>query len=144
MVAGSFRLTFPALICWTNFCGRASTSTFKPTARAVLGLTPGPTPPLCAALNGFVELQGVAPERFVAESVEAKDLPALRQHLLTVRIDHFVEVSVTCSSIRLCTVADETGAGWAEVRMTTNRAIAMIASDSEPFVTHRYLPSRSE
>lgn len=35
----------PALICATNAAGSAAASTFKPSARAVFGLTPSPTPP---------------------------------------------------------------------------------------------------
>jgi len=45
VVAGSSRLTWPCLILSTRSDGRASMSTFKPTASAVFGLTPGPTPP---------------------------------------------------------------------------------------------------
>src|SRR5688572_1616069 len=45
VVAGSSRLTLPALICAFTCSGSASTSTFRPTARAVFGLTPAPTPP---------------------------------------------------------------------------------------------------
>ena len=43
--AGSLRLTFPAFRDLMRDCGRASWSTFNPTARAVSGSTPGPTPP---------------------------------------------------------------------------------------------------
>ena len=48
VVAGSSRFTLPAFICSTRSAGSASTSTFKPTASAVFGLTPGPTPPSLA------------------------------------------------------------------------------------------------
>src|SRR3954454_5955435 len=43
---GSLRSTCPAARASLMLVGRASTSTFRPTARAVFGLTPGPTPPL--------------------------------------------------------------------------------------------------
>ena len=45
VVEGSFRLTFPSLRAAIRLAGSAFTSTFSPTARAVAGLTPGPTPP---------------------------------------------------------------------------------------------------
>src|SRR6266705_1652155 len=45
VVAGSSRSTFPALSCAFSAWGRASTSTLRPTASAVFGLTPPPTPP---------------------------------------------------------------------------------------------------
>jgi hypothetical protein len=45
VVAGSSRFTAPFLIWSTSDAGRASLSTFRPTASAVLGLTPPPTPP---------------------------------------------------------------------------------------------------
>jgi hypothetical protein len=48
VTAGSFRSTLPALILFCRSRGKAAASTFRPTARAVLGLTPGPTPPFCA------------------------------------------------------------------------------------------------
>src|SRR5262249_3820122 len=45
VVAGSSRLTLPSLICCLRASGNASTSTSSPTASAVFGLTPLPTPP---------------------------------------------------------------------------------------------------
>ena len=45
MTAGSSRFTLPFWIFCTRSLGSASTSTFSPTASAVFGLTPGPTPP---------------------------------------------------------------------------------------------------
>jgi hypothetical protein len=48
VVAGSSRLTLPALICAFNASGSASASTLRPTASAALGETPGPTPPFLA------------------------------------------------------------------------------------------------
>src|SRR5689334_6660527 len=45
VVAGSSRSTLPALICFFNAFGSTSASTFSPTDSAVLGETPGPTPP---------------------------------------------------------------------------------------------------
>ena len=43
--AGSFRSTLLALIAAATGFGTASMSTFRPSSSAVLGLTPGPTPP---------------------------------------------------------------------------------------------------
>ena len=48
VVAGSSRLMLPLLMPATMLAGSASASTFNPTANAVLGLTPGPKPPLAA------------------------------------------------------------------------------------------------
>ncbi len=48
VVAGSSRFTLPAAICCLSAAGSASESTLRPTASAVLGLTPGPTPPFAA------------------------------------------------------------------------------------------------
>ena len=45
VVAGSWRSAFPFAIASTTGAGSASASTFKPTASAAAGLTPGPTPP---------------------------------------------------------------------------------------------------
>src|SRR5689334_20136387 len=45
VVAGSFKLAAPDLIADTTVGGKASASTFRPTAKAVLGLTPVPKPP---------------------------------------------------------------------------------------------------
>ena len=45
VVAGSSRSTLPALIWFFNAFGSISASTFNPTDSAVLGETPGPTPP---------------------------------------------------------------------------------------------------
>src|SRR5213080_197489 len=45
VVAGSLRSTFPSLRATMTLAGNASTSTFRPTASAVAGLTPAPTPP---------------------------------------------------------------------------------------------------
>src|SRR2546426_4919098 len=45
VVAGSSRSTLPALSWSCSACGRASTSTLRPTDSAVFGLTPPPTPP---------------------------------------------------------------------------------------------------
>src|SRR6266508_3896387 len=45
VVAGSSRLTLPALICVFKASGSASASTLRPTDSAVFGETPGPTPP---------------------------------------------------------------------------------------------------
>ena len=45
VVSGEFKSTWPAAIAFWTASGRASTSTFKPTASAVAGLTPGPVPP---------------------------------------------------------------------------------------------------
>ena len=66
VVAGEFRSTralepFPA--------GRASASTLRPTASAVVGLT---------AADHLVHAKRVGPEGLVAERVEAEDLLALR------------------------------------------------------------------
>src|SRR3954453_20603546 len=46
VTAGSSRGTLPAATASLMVVGRASASTLRPTARAVFGLTPGPTPPL--------------------------------------------------------------------------------------------------
>src|SRR5881396_131191 len=46
VVAGSSRFTCPALSCSWSAAGIASRSTLRPTLNAVLGLTPGPMPPL--------------------------------------------------------------------------------------------------
>ena len=48
VVAGSSRSTVPALMPAATSAGTASASTFNPTASAVFGLTPGPTPPFAA------------------------------------------------------------------------------------------------
>src|ERR1700682_1183977 len=48
VVAGSSKLTLPSLSCCFSESGKASASTLRPTARAVLGLTPGPMPPFFA------------------------------------------------------------------------------------------------
>ncbi len=48
VVAGSFRSTLPALSCAFSSSGKASASTLRPTAKAVFGLTPAPTPPFFA------------------------------------------------------------------------------------------------
>src|SRR6188472_2185863 len=48
VTAGSSRFTLPALIAAAVFAGIAVASTLRPSARAVLGLTPGPTPPFLA------------------------------------------------------------------------------------------------
>jgi hypothetical protein len=48
VVAGSSRLTLPALSLFFKASGSASASTLRPTDKAVLGDTPGPTPPLFA------------------------------------------------------------------------------------------------
>ena len=77
VVAGSFRLTLPSLRACLTDAGRASTSTFRPTARAVLGLTPGPTPPFFFARDGLVQVQDTAPEGLVVEGVEAERVLAL-------------------------------------------------------------------
>ena len=45
MTPGSLRFTCPFFNWLMSEAGSASTSTFSPTARAVLGLTSGPTPP---------------------------------------------------------------------------------------------------
>ncbi len=45
VVAGSFKSTLPALSCFCSAAGTASASTLRPTASAVFGDTPGPTPP---------------------------------------------------------------------------------------------------
>src|SRR6185369_18066892 len=45
VVEGSSRFTSPLLSARMRVAGSASESTFNPTAKAVLGLTPGPTPP---------------------------------------------------------------------------------------------------
>ena len=73
VVAGSSRSTLPALIAAAIFGGSASASTLRPTASAVFGLTPGPTPPF-AARDRLMQLERVAPERLVAERVEAEYL----------------------------------------------------------------------
>ena len=43
------------------------------------------------AFNGFVQAEQIAPERLVTEGIEAKNLPALPDHLLRVAIDQAVE-----------------------------------------------------
>src|SRR3954454_9795806 len=48
VLAGSSRSTCPSLRSSRTLWGRASTSTLSPTASAVLGETPGPTPPWAA------------------------------------------------------------------------------------------------
>src|ERR1700674_2363812 len=48
VVAGSSKLTLPSLSCCFRDSGKASASTLRPTDKAVLGLTPGPTPPFFA------------------------------------------------------------------------------------------------
>src|ERR1700682_1953399 len=48
VLAGSSKLTLPSLSCCFRDSGKASASTLRPTDKAVLGLTPGPTPPFFA------------------------------------------------------------------------------------------------
>jgi hypothetical protein len=45
VVAGSSRLSLPALSCVFKESGSTSASTLRPTDEAVFGETPGPTPP---------------------------------------------------------------------------------------------------
>src|SRR3954451_10734871 len=45
VVAGESRFTLPAFSALSTECGSALASTFRPSDRAVFGLTPGPTPP---------------------------------------------------------------------------------------------------
>lgn len=100
VTAGSSRFTRLAFRACTTLGGRASRSTFRPTARAVLGLTPGPTPPGFRAFDGPVELKRVAPEGLVSKRVETENLPIIFDHVLGVLADDLVEVLVLLLSGR--------------------------------------------
>ena len=56
VVAGFLRSTVPALMPAATSAGTASASTFNPTASAVSGLTPGPTPPFAAPAIAWCSL----------------------------------------------------------------------------------------
>ena len=75
--------------------GSASTSTLRPTASAVFGLTPGADAAVRRARDRLVELQRVAPERLVAERVEAEGLPALLELLARIVADGVVADPMT-------------------------------------------------
>ena len=87
VVAGSSRSTLPAASCFFNASGSASASTLRPTESAVLGETPGPTPPFFSPAMALCSCKRVAPERLAAEGVVAEGLLALLEHRLRVARD---------------------------------------------------------
>ena len=82
VVAGSSRSTLPALIAAAIVCGSASTSTLRPTASAVFGLTPGPTPPFFAPAIAWCSCSASPQNASSAEGVVAEDLSASNEELL--------------------------------------------------------------
>jgi hypothetical protein len=47
-----------------------------------------------------MQLERIAPEGFIAKSVESKDLPAVREQLVSIRVDLIVKGCRRCRSRR--------------------------------------------